>query len=184
MTPYLRQCPLIGYALLTPSTLLWMMKSVIKMCFCPLKKTKKNISCFYFCVKTTFFLKKIEYILYKIYISWENVTFIWPILLVCCFFKTSHINIMMKILLFRNTTISQYYIVFTICILNVFNRCLDLPVSYSPVYFSKSLQCFHQRLHNTSADIWYTTVSKYSCHMVEQKAFYAVIFLYVFTYIW
>ena len=94
------------------------------------------------------------------------------------FFKTNH-TYMMKILLFP-----QYYIVFTICILNVFNRCLDLPVSYSPVYFSKSLQCFHQRLHNTSADIWYTTVSKYSCHMVEQKAFYAVIFLYVFTYIW
>ena len=85
---------------------------------------------------------------------------------------------------FSHITIFQYYIVFTICILNVFNRCLDLPVLYSPVYFSKSLQCFHQRLHNTSADIWYTTASKYSCHMVEQKAFYVVIFLHVFTYIW
>ena len=85
---------------------------------------------------------------------------------------------------FSHITIFQYYIVFTICILNVFNRCPDLPVSYSPVYFSKSLQCFHQRLHNTSADIWYTTASKYSCHMVEQKAFYVVIFLHVFTYIW
>ena len=58
---------------------------------------------------------------------------------------------------FSHKTISQYCIVLTICILNVFNRCPDLPVSYSPVYFSKSLQCFHERIHNNSADIWYTT---------------------------
>ena len=87
-------------------------------------------------------------------------------------------------ILFFRTKLLYFLSVFIICIDNVFNRCPDLPVSYSPVYFSKSLQCFHQRLHNTSADIWYTTASKYSCHMVEQKAFYVVIFLHVFTYIW
>ena len=100
-------------------------------------------------------------------------------------------------MLFFHTKLLYFLSVFIIRIENVFNRCPNLPVVFTG--FFENCQCFHERLHNFSADIWYTqctiqlttntasrgrssqTASKSSHHMVEQKAFYAVIFLHVFN---